>query len=289
MPLHQTGRAFDPREHPVRPARRRSAAAVKSRARQGAGDLPRRRQRGLRAARRGGVPDQPPGRAGAGGADRAHSPPRPPARSLMPSFPNHFHPGLPDLAGFPRDRWLRSLRAAWRRAPLDAVGYPDPRGVPALRQALAEYLGRVRGAAASPSRCWSAPASPRPSRCSAAGSPVAASSGWLSRPGLAPAPVDRRAGGPAGGAGPGRRRGHPRRRAEASDAGAVVVTPAHQFPTGAVLSRERRAALIECGGGRVTDRRGRLRFRAPLRRSGLGACRGWRRIASPTSARRASG
>ena len=25
-----------------------------------------------------------------------------------------FTPGLPDLAGFPRDRWLRSLRSAWR-------------------------------------------------------------------------------------------------------------------------------------------------------------------------------
>jgi GntR family transcriptional regulator/MocR family aminotransferase len=75
---------------------------------------------------------------------------RPPARSMLPSFPYHFHPGLPDLAGFPRDRWLRSLRAAWRQAPIDAVGYPDPRGVPALRQALAEYLGRVRGAVAEP-------------------------------------------------------------------------------------------------------------------------------------------
>lgn len=32
---------------------------------------------------------------------------------------------------------------------------------------------------------------------------------------------------------------------EASAAEVVVVTPAHQFPTGAVLSRERRAALIE--------------------------------------------
>ncbi|MGC1164930.1 MAG: GntR family transcriptional regulator, partial [Solirubrobacterales bacterium] len=56
--------------------------------------------------------------------------PRLRARSLLPSFPYHFHPGVPDLAGFPRDRWLRSLRAAWRRAPIDAVGYPDPRGVP---------------------------------------------------------------------------------------------------------------------------------------------------------------
>ena len=78
------------------------------------------------------------------------SAPRAPARSLLPSFAYHFHPGLPDLAGFPRDRWLRSLRAAWRQAPIDAIGYADPRGVPELREALAEYLGRVRGAATDP-------------------------------------------------------------------------------------------------------------------------------------------
>ncbi len=76
------------------------------------------------------------------------SAPRAPARSLLPSFPYHFHPGLPDLAGFPRDRWLRSLRAALRESPLDAMGYGDPRGVPGLREALADYLGRVRGTAA---------------------------------------------------------------------------------------------------------------------------------------------
>ena len=57
---------------------------------------------------------------------------------------------MPDLAGFPRDRWLRSLRSAWRETALDAVGYGDPRGVPELRGALADYLGRVRGAAADP-------------------------------------------------------------------------------------------------------------------------------------------
>ncbi|HEX6390506.1 MAG TPA: GntR family transcriptional regulator, partial [Solirubrobacteraceae bacterium] len=76
--------------------------------------------------------------------------PRPPAPSLQPRFAYDLRPGLPDLAGFPRDRWLRSLRAAWRDAPLDAIGEADPRGVPALREALAEYLGRVRGAAADP-------------------------------------------------------------------------------------------------------------------------------------------
>src|SRR5436305_12955780 len=80
---------------------------------------------------------------------RAH-PPRPPSPSLVRRFVYDFSPGLPDLAGFPRDRWLRSLRRAWRETALDAVGYGDPRGVPELREALAGYLGRVRGAVADP-------------------------------------------------------------------------------------------------------------------------------------------
>ena len=73
-----------------------------------------------------------------------------PTPSLLARFAYDFGPGLPDLAGFPRDRWLRSLRSAWRETALDAVGYGDPRGVPELREALADYLGRVRGAAADP-------------------------------------------------------------------------------------------------------------------------------------------
>jgi GntR family transcriptional regulator / MocR family aminotransferase len=174
------------------------------------------------------------------------SPPRPAARSLLPRFPYDFHPGLPDLAGFPRDRWLRSLRAAWRGAPLDAVGYPDPRGVPALREALAEYLGRVRGAAAEPEQTLV---------CTGFAQAFSLLCRWLAGRGVerlaledpgwhthgliaeqagltvAPIRVD----------GDGMRV----EELEASGASAVVVTPAHQFPTGAVLSRERRAALVE--------------------------------------------
>src|SRR5579862_3149894 len=66
--------------------------------------------------------------------------PRSPAPPLEPSFAYDFTPGLPDLAGFPRDRWLRSVRAAWRETALYALGYGDPRGVPELREALADYL-----------------------------------------------------------------------------------------------------------------------------------------------------
>ena len=172
--------------------------------------------------------------------------PRPPARSMLPSFPHHFHPGLPDLAGFPRDRWLRSLRAAWRQAPIDAVGYPDPRGVPTLRGALAEYLGRVRGAAAEPEQLMV---------CTGFAQAFSLVCRWLADRGVervaledpgwhthrliveqaglavAPIPVD----------GEGLRVDE----LNTSAASAAVVTPAHQFPTGGVLSRERRAALIE--------------------------------------------
>lgn len=174
------------------------------------------------------------------------SPARPPARSLLPSFPYHFHPGLPDLAGFPRDRWLRSLRAAWRQAPLDAVGYPDPRGVPALRQALAGYLGRVRGVAAEPEQTLI---------CTGFAQAFSLLCRWLAERGVERVALEdpgwhthrlivEQAGLevvsiPVDGEGI---------RVDAlagSEASAVVVTPAHQFPTGAVLSRERRAALIE--------------------------------------------
>jgi GntR family transcriptional regulator/MocR family aminotransferase len=172
--------------------------------------------------------------------------PRAPSPSLLPSFTHRLDPGLPDLAGFPRDRWLRSLRAAWRQAPIDAVDYPDPRGVPALRETLAEYLGRVRGAAAEPEQLivctgFSQGLSLIARWLSSRGvtSVALEDPGWhnhrliVEQAGLAvePIPVDAE--------------GLRVDLLERSDAAAVIVTPAHQFPTGAVLSSERRAALVE--------------------------------------------
>ena len=173
-------------------------------------------------------------------------PPRPPTPSLVAQFAYDFSPGLPDLAGFPRDRWLRSLRSAWRETALDAVGYGDPRGVPELREALADYLGRVRGAAAAPEHLLV---------CTGFRQGLSLTCRWLRGNGIehvaledpgwhaqrliveeagltvTPIPVD--ADGidvPA---------------LSESGADAVVVTPTHQFPTGVALSAQRRAALIE--------------------------------------------
>lgn len=171
---------------------------------------------------------------------------RPPARSMLPSFPYHFHPGLPDLAGFPRDRWLRSLRAAWRQAPFDSVGYPDPRGVPELRETLAGYLGRVRGAAAEPDRMLI---------CTGFSQALSLLCRWLATRGVERVALEDpgwhthrlivEGAGLSVAAIPVDGEGIRVDALEAAAVRAVVVTPAHQFPTGAVLSRERRAALIE--------------------------------------------
>ncbi len=171
---------------------------------------------------------------------------RRPAPSLVAEFAYDFSPGLPDLAGFPRDRWLRSLRSAWRETPLDAVGYGDPRGVPELRDALADYLVRVRGAAADPEQLLV---------CTGFRQGLSLTCRWLRANGIErvaledpgwhaqrliveeagleviPIPVDDD--------------GISVAALGASDAEAVVVTAAHQFPTGVVLGARRRAELIE--------------------------------------------
>jgi GntR family transcriptional regulator/MocR family aminotransferase len=173
-------------------------------------------------------------------------PPRPPSPSLLEKFAYDFTPGLPDLAGFPRDRWLRSVRSAWRETALDAVGYGDPRGVGELREALADYLGRVRGAAADPEHMLI---------CTGFRQGLSLTCRWLHANGIeevaleepgwhahrliaeeaglavAPVPVDAE--------------GIDVAALSASEASAVVVTAAHQFPTGVGLSAGRRAALIE--------------------------------------------
>jgi len=172
-------------------------------------------------------------------------PPRPPTPSLRAKFAYDFSPGLPDLAGFPRDRWLRSLRRAWRETALDAVGYGDPRGVPELREALADYLGRVRGAAADPEHLVV---------CTGFRQGLSLTCRWLRASGIervaledpgwhaqrliveeaeltvVPIPVDAE--------------GIDVAALSESGADAVVVTP-HQFPTGVALSAQRRAELID--------------------------------------------
>jgi len=63
---------------------------------------------------------------------------------------HNLMPGSPDVSAFPRAAWLTSARRALSAAPDEALRMGDPRGRVELREALSEYLGRVRGVRTSP-------------------------------------------------------------------------------------------------------------------------------------------
>jgi GntR family transcriptional regulator/MocR family aminotransferase len=75
-------------------------------------------------------------------------PPRPRGIRVVPT--HNLMPGSPDVSEFPRNEWVASTRRALTNAPTEALRMGDPRGRPELREALAEYLARVRGVRASP-------------------------------------------------------------------------------------------------------------------------------------------
>jgi GntR family transcriptional regulator/MocR family aminotransferase len=180
----------------------------------------------------------------AGSAAPAPVDPPPPATALRP--------GIPDLGRFPRQLWRRAYERALREATGADLDYGDPCGALRLRVELAGYLARVRAARVAPERLIVT-------------SGAAQALALLARVGPAPAAV--RPGGPQSIAvedpGSAAIREHLRAGGlvpvpvpvdeEGIDVDALVrtgvavavVTPAHQFPTGVVLSAARRGALLD--------------------------------------------
>lgn len=167
----------------------------------------------------------------------------PPPRPAAPRF--NFVPGLPDPASFPRQEWLRAMRRALAVAPDAAFGIPEPCGQATVRHELASYLARVRGVVADPERIvlclgFSQAAGVSARALAAVGAGVIAAED----PGY-PLQLEHLEG---AGAGIARvavdEHGLSVEALRASGADAVVVTPAHQFPTGVALAPERRAQLV---------------------------------------------
>ena len=77
-------------------------------------------------------------------AARTRPTPRRPSHGLLP--------GSPNLAEFPRTQWLAAARRALTAAPHEAFGYGDALGRIELRTVLADYLARARGVYAEPER-----------------------------------------------------------------------------------------------------------------------------------------
>jgi len=75
-------------------------------------------------------------------------PPRP--RGVAGTPTHNLMPGSPDVSQFPRSAWLASTKRALTTAPNEALRMGDPLGRIELREALTEYLGRVRGVRTTP-------------------------------------------------------------------------------------------------------------------------------------------
>ncbi|WP_214415529.1 MocR-like pyridoxine biosynthesis transcription factor PdxR [Sphaerisporangium fuscum] len=207
---------------------------------------------GYLTARRGAgtsVADVTPGRADS---------PRPGHDPAAPLY--DLRPGRPDVTGFPTAAWLRATRRVLGAAPASAYDYGPAEGTAELRGALAEYLGRTRGVLAVPGQIvvttgYVQALALLARLVAASGRPAIA----MEDPGLSfhrdvvrragaevlPLPVDEQGartdllGGPS-----------------YEKVGAVVVTPAHQYPAGVTLHPARRHALAEWarhGGGLVIE------------------------------------
>jgi GntR family transcriptional regulator / MocR family aminotransferase len=157
-----------------------------------------------------------------------------------------LRPGRPESTSFPRAEWLRACRQALAHAPGDAFGYGDSSGSTRLRGVLTEYLGRARGVDTGPERllvcsgftqaltltCRMLAAAGKASMavedpCAPRYRQIVQASGLRT----VPVPVD----------GDGMNVAD----LEHCDAGAVLVTPAHQFPLGVTMTADRRTALVE--------------------------------------------
>jgi GntR family transcriptional regulator / MocR family aminotransferase len=178
-----------------------------------------------------------------------------PVPAAEPRPPRYdFFPGAPDLSAFPRAAWARAVRDVLREVPDHALNYGDARGAPALRTALAAYLGRARGVVAQPARMVITSGAAQALSLLAAvmaerGTPRIAVEDpslpehrdVLARRGadVVPVPVDDEG-----------------VRVDAlarTGAAAAVVTAAHQMPLGVALSVDRRAALLAWGGLVIED------------------------------------
>ena len=241
--------------------------------------LARRRGRGLRAAPRRGLAGGAPGRRRTASRDVSLDapPPEQPA-------PRRRRGRDTTCARAARTRCCSRAPAGPRRcAPCSGTLSPPPSTTPTCSAppALRRGARRVPGAGArrargAPRRAWCARESATRSRWPAGALRAggarrvvvedpshAGTRAVVAEAGLepVPAPVDERGLVVDG----------------LPEADAVLVTPAHQFPTGVVLPPDRRAALVAWARRHdARDPRGRLRRRVPLRPPPVGAAAGAR-------------
>ncbi len=173
---------------------------------------------------------------------------RPPVQRQL-SLPNRYRydlrAGQADFHAFPRAAWKAALVRALRELPDSRLSYGSHRGEPELRNAVAGYLARVRGVVVEPEHvvvcCAASQALAvlwRALRRHGGRRVAVEDPGWrwqrytAEHAGLEAVPVRVDADGMVVS------------ELAAANVDAVVMTPAHHYPTGVVMAAERRGALI---------------------------------------------
>jgi GntR family transcriptional regulator/MocR family aminotransferase len=161
--------------------------------------------------------------------------------------PLTFQMGVPAQDEFPYKLWSRIVVREARRMASAPVGYPDPRGEPALRREIAAYLAIARGVRCSPSQVLVTAGFSGALGLVIRGLGLEGRQAWVEDPGFpltrtalglagmttAAVPVDDEGLDVAAGIG------------IAGDAALAVVTPGQQAPLGMTMSLARRLALLD--------------------------------------------
>ncbi|MFC7089030.1 PLP-dependent aminotransferase family protein [Halomonas salifodinae] len=158
-----------------------------------------------------------------------------------------FAPGVPALDRFPREPWQRLLRRHQQRAPEAWLDYRTQGGVPALREALCDYLRLSRSVRCRPAQVLVVQGAQQGFELIARMLGDPGEVVWMEEPGyggaqacfdaagleMVPVPVD--------GEGLDLKRVPPGHAAPRL----IYVTPSHQYPSGVTMGLSRRLALLE--------------------------------------------
>ena len=164
--------------------------------------------------------------------------------------PAQLEPGVPDLTSFPAALWGRLLASQARRLTATELGYSQPFGMKALREAILAHIAITRGVMATPEQVLLFPSTRTAialiARVVLRRYPQGSAPVWVEDPAypsarqilhhaggcLIPVPVDNT------GFDPERAAGLPAPKL-------IYVTPSHQYPTGVTMSLARRLTLLE--------------------------------------------
>jgi GntR family transcriptional regulator / MocR family aminotransferase len=170
-----------------------------------------------------------------------------------------LRPGVPALDAFPYAQWRSAVERALRELRAHDLGYGDSAGMPALRQAIAQYVRVSRGVRCQAEQVFVTDGTQSSLDICARFFADEGERAWIENPGYLGARVAFTAAGlqlepmSVDAAGMATR---PEDWCERPPR-LVYLTPSHQYPLGCVLSLERRLALIEqaraCGAWIVED------------------------------------